>query len=187
MVRFLDLFFAVICGIVFIPFILLIALILYILQGSPVLFIQTRVGLDGKKFSLLKLRTMYKHNNADNSYTLERSDVHPFGAFLRMTSLDEIPQIFNIITGDMSFVGPRPLPPELLSHLPKESQKKRSSLRPGLLGYAQFKYNGMIRSVDEKIDDDLNLVSNFSVSTYLRILSFAPVIIVKKILLQIKW
>lgn len=104
--------------------------------GSPVLFRQTRPGLHGKPFDMIKFRTMTDARDASGQLLPNDQRLTPFGKMLRSTSLDEMPELWNVIKGDMSIVGPRPL---LMEYLPlyNEEQAKRHNVRPGMTGHAQ--------------------------------------------------
>lgn len=104
--------------------------------GSPILFRQVRPGLDGKPFEMIKFRTMKDALDAEGNPLPDSERLTPFGKMLRSTSLDEMPELWNVIKGDMSIVGPRPL---LMEYLPlyNEQQAKRHNVRPGITGYAQ--------------------------------------------------
>jgi len=117
------------------PLMIVIVLLALVLQGRPVLFVQVRPGLQERPFRLLKFRTMARNKLARMSQSEEKK-ITRFGRILRALSLDELPQLFNILLGEMSFVGPRPL---LMEYLPLYSnhQKRRHNVRPGLTGLAQ--------------------------------------------------
>lgn len=104
--------------------------------GSPVLFRQVRPGLDGKQFEMVKFRTMTDERGADGALLPDAQRLTPFGRFLRASSLDELPELWNVIKGDMSLVGPRPL---LVEYLPlyTPEQARRHEMRPGITGWAQ--------------------------------------------------
>jgi undecaprenyl phosphate N,N'-diacetylbacillosamine 1-phosphate transferase len=155
--RSFDLIFSVFLIITFIPLFFLISLAIYFFLGTPIFFEQKRIGKDLKIFRLYKFRTM------TISTPLLKNDfsrLTPFGSFLRLTSLDEIPQLFNILKGDMSFVGPRPLLEEYLAFF-DEDQLKRHLVKPGLTGYAQI--NGRnISTWDVRFKHDLWYVKHKS-------------------------
>ena len=133
--------------------------------GSPVLFRQPRPGLHGRPFTLVKLRTMLPGPEADG----EEARIPPLGRLLRRTSIDEIPQLWNVLVGDMSLVGPRPL---LMEYLPLYSaeQARRHDVRPGLTGWAQV--NGRnATSWEERFALDLWYVDHHSFTLDLRILA----------------
>lgn len=116
---------------------LLVALLVRIKLGSPVIFKQERPGLHEKIFTLYKFRTMTDKRDANGELLPDQERLTAFGKFLRASSLDELPEFFNILKGDMSFIGPRPL---LVRYLPyyKEEERARHSVRPGLTGLAQI-------------------------------------------------
>ena len=128
--------------------------------GSPVLFRQVRPGLNGKPFEMIKFRTMKDAVDAEGSPLPDSERLTAFGKMLRSTSLDEIPELWNVIKGDMSVVGPRPL---LMEYLPlyNEEQAKRHNVRPGMTGYAQVNGRNAI-SWEEKFKLDTWYVENQS-------------------------
>ena len=128
--------------------------------GSPVLFRQVRPGLNGKPFEMIKFRTMKDAVDAQGNPLPDSERLTPFGKMLRATSLDEMPELWNVIKGDMSVVGPRPL---LMEYLPlyNEEQAKRHLVRPGMTGYAQVNGRNAI-SWEEKFKLDTWYVENRS-------------------------
>ena len=130
MKRLIDILVVIALAPVWLPVLALSAICVLVAMGRPIFFRQVRVGRGGKPFTILKLRTMRIGDGSD----AER--ITPFGAFLRKTSLDELPQLFNVLRGDMSLVGPRPLPTAYLPLYSKE-QARRHELRPGITGWAQ--------------------------------------------------
>ena len=151
-----------------------ILLTLLIAQGRPVFFAQERVGKDENIFSIFKFRTMLV---CDNNINISDSNrLTAIGKFLRSTSLDEIPQILNILKGDMSFVGPRPLLPEYLP-LYSKKQRKRHCILPGVTGWAQVNGRNSL-TWEKKFELDLWYVENKSVwlDVYILILTFKKVI-----------
>lgn len=149
----LDCFLAILAFIVLSPVIGITALLVRIKLGSPVLFSQKRPGRDEKPFKLYKFRTMTDEKDKNGELLSDEIRLTSFGKKLRSTSLDELPELINIIRGDMAIVGPRPL---LVCYLPyyTEEQHKRHSIRPGLTGYAQVHGRNTV-SWDEKFDMDV--------------------------------
>ena len=128
--------------------------------GSPVLFRQVRPGLGGKPFEMIKFRTMRDAVNRDGTPLPDAERMTPYGAFLRATSLDELPELINVLKGDMSLVGPRPL---LMEYLPLYSpeQFRRHEVRPGVTGWAQINGRNEL-SWDDKFKLDVWYVNNRS-------------------------
>ncbi len=136
--RVFDVIFACVFLFLLSPVFLLTALIVRIKLGAPVIFRQARGGLDGREFMILKFRTMSDKRNREGKLLPDAERLTCFGRFLRRTSIDELPQFFNILRGEMSFVGPRPQLAEFLPHYTEE-EMLRHSVRPGLTGLAQVK------------------------------------------------
>jgi lipopolysaccharide/colanic/teichoic acid biosynthesis glycosyltransferase len=136
--------------------------------GSPVLFRQVRPGLNGKPFTMVKFRTMTDERGADGALLSDAQRLTPFGRFLRANSLDELPELWNVLRGDMSLVGPRPL---LMEYLPLYSpeQARRHELRPGITGWAQVNGRNAI-SWQEKFALDVWYVDNQSLWLDIKIL-----------------
>lgn len=143
--RVCDFSFALLILILFSPFIILLCVFVFIDLGRPVFFVQTRTGKGEKSFQLLKFRTFRSKD--------EFSSISRFGGLLRATSLDETPQLINIILGEMSFVGPRPLLPEYLNYY-SEVERKRHLIRPGLTGLSQIKL-GNSSNWEQRLDLDV--------------------------------
>ncbi|MGE6246208.1 sugar transferase [Psychrobacter proteolyticus] len=146
--------------------------------GSPVLFRQTRPGLHGKPFEMIKFRTMKDATDSDGHPLPDSERLTPFGQTLRNTSLDELPELWNVLKGDMSLVGPRPLLMEYLS-LYSEEQSRRHQLRPGITGYAQVNGRNAI-DWDKKFELDTWYVDNQSLWLDVKILLKT----VKKVLIK---
>ncbi|MBQ9642788.1 MAG: sugar transferase [Lachnospiraceae bacterium] len=134
--RMLDFILAFTGLVVISPVLLVLAVLVRTKLGSPVLFHQDRPGYREKIFRLYKFRTMTDERDASGALLPDKDRLTSFGLFLRKTSLDELPELFNILKGDMSLIGPRPLLPEYLPYY-TEREKKRHSVRPGLTGLAQ--------------------------------------------------
>ena len=134
--RFLDFILSLIAIVLLSPIYLIIAILVRVKLGSPVIFMQERPGKNEKIFSMYKFRSMTSEIDKEGNLLPDEVRLTPFGKKLRATSLDELPELFNILKGDMSFVGPRPL---LVKYLPlySEEQQHRHDVRPGLTGLAQ--------------------------------------------------
>ena len=140
------------------PFMLLLAVLILLSTGRPVLFRQQRPGRQGIAFSMVKFRTMNNHLDANNTLISDEQRLHRFGRFLRASSLDELPELWNVLKGDMSLVGPRPL---LMEYLPLYSdiQARRHEVRPGITGWAQVNGRNAL-SWEEKFALDVWYVDN---------------------------
>ncbi len=136
--------------------------------GSPVLFCQVRPGLDGQLFTMVKFRTMTDDRGSDGVLLPDAQRLTPFGRFLRASSLDELPELWNVLRGDMSLVGPRPL---LVEYLPLYSpeQSRRHQVRPGITGWAQVNGRNAI-SWEDKFALDIWYVDNQSLWLDIKIL-----------------
>ena len=135
--RVFDFVFAVFILIVLFPLFAIIALLAYVINGWPILFKQERPGLKGKPFTLYKFRTMKDVHDSRKNLLPDKDRLTTFGKYLRRTSLDELPELFNVLRGEMSFVGPRPLLMRYL-HLYTPSQRRRHDVKPGITGWAQI-------------------------------------------------
>ena len=156
----IDLFVALIGLFLLSPILLIILIGLFIANKGNPLFIQSRPGKNGKLFNIIKFKTM--NDNKDNKGILLKDEMRltPVGKFVRKISLDEIPQLINVIKGDMSIIGPRPLLPEYLS-LYNEDQKQRHDVKPGITGWAQVNGRNAI-SWQQKFNYDVYYVNNLS-------------------------
>lgn len=166
--RVLD-FLLSLCGIIVLsPVLLVLVILVRVKLGSPVLFKQERPGRDEKIFTLCKFRTMTDEKDAEGNLLPDSVRLTKFGKFLRAASLDELPELFNILKGDMSIIGPRPL---LVSYLPyySEREKKRHSIRPGLTGLAQVSGRNFI-DWDKRLEKDVEYVENLSFGMDMKVL-----------------
>ncbi len=178
MKRILD-FAAALLGLLIVgPLLLALGVLVYFFIGSPVLFRQLRPGLHGKAFAMYKFRTMTNERGPEGNLLPDVQRLTIFGKFLRSTSLDELPEILNVLTGDMSLVGPRPL---LMQYLPRYSpeQARRHEVRPGITGWAQVNGRNAI-SWEEKFKLDVWYVDNQSFLLDVKILWMTLVKVFKR-------
>ena len=155
-----DIIVSIIALVIFSPVFVLVAYKVKKNLGSPILFRQTRPGLNGKSFEMIKFRTMKDATDAQGNPLPDHERLTSFGKMLRATSLDELPELWNVLKGDMSLVGPRPLLMEYLL-LYNEEQAKRHNVRPGITGYAQVNGRNAI-SWEQKFTLDTWYVENQS-------------------------
>lgn len=163
---------------IFSPLLLLLAVLVRIKLGSPVLFRQERPGRDGKPFRLIKFRSMSNERDAAGNLMPDEIRLKPFGQWLRSTSLDELPELWNVLCGEMSLVGPRPLLMRYLGRYSPE-QNRRHAVRPGLTGWAQV--NGRNATTwEERLSLDVWYVDHRSFWLDLRILWRTVMIVLKR-------
>ena len=176
--RFLDILIAVLGLIMLAPVYLILAFFIRREMGSPVIFNQTRPGKDSKPFQMIKFRTMRNEITSDGQSLSDSERLTPLGQKLRSTSLDEIPELWNVLKGDMSLVGPRPL---LMEYLPlyTEEQARRHDVRPGITGWAQVNGRNAI-SWEEKFALDVSYVDNRTIWLDLKIIWMT----IKKVLIR---
>ncbi len=176
--RLLDIILSLIAIICLSIVILIVAFLVRVKLGSPVLFKQQRPGMNEKIFLMYKFRTMTDARGKDGELLPDDVRLTKFGKFLRSTSLDELPELFNILKGDMSLVGPRPL---LVQYLPlyNEHQKRRHEVRPGLSGWAQVNGRNTI-SWEDKFNLDVRYIENLSFLLDIKIIFFT----VKKVFIR---
>lgn len=175
--RLLDIVGALLMLILLFPVLLAIAILIKIKLGSPVIFKQQRAGLYGKPFYLYKFRTMTDERDENGELLPDHLRLTPFGQFLRKFSLDELPQLFNVLKGDLSLVGPRPLLMEYLELYTPE-QARRHEVKPGITGWAQVNGRNAI-SWEEKFKLDVWYVDHQSFWLDLKILFLTMIKVLK--------
>ena len=176
--RFLDILISGMALILLSPVFLTVAILVRVKLGSPIIFHQKRPGKDEKIFTLCKFRTMTDGKDEKGNLLPDEVRLTSFGKFLRATSLDELPELWNILKGDMSLVGPRPLLVEYLPYYRRE-EKLRHSVRPGLTGYAQVNGRNFL-GWDHRLEKDVFYVKNLSFLLDLKILIKTVMVVVKK-------
>ncbi|MFQ9065332.1 MAG: sugar transferase [Eubacterium sp.] len=176
--RILDIISSLLAIIILSPLLAVTAVLVKTKLGSPVLFKQERPGKDEKIFTLMKFRTMTDERDENGELLPDEVRLTKFGKFLRSTSIDELPELFNILKGDMSVIGPRPL---LVEYIPRynEHQHRRHEVRPGLSGWAQVNGRNSI-SWEEKFDLDVEYVDNYSLSKDINILFMTVMSVIKR-------
>ncbi len=176
--RAFDLIVSVSALVALLPVLLVTAILVRVKLGSPIFFRQTRPGRDGKPFKMVKFRTMLDAVDKQGNPLPDQQRMTSFGSFLRATSLDELPELWNVIKGEMSLVGPRPL---LMEYLPlySEEQSRRHKVRPGVTGWAQVNGRNAI-SWEDKFKLDVWYVDKQSIWLDLKILFLT----VKKVLVR---
>lgn len=176
--RMFDIIASCILLVLFSPVMALTACLIYLTMGSPVLFRQQRPGLYGQPFTLVKFRTMTDARDKTGNLLPDEMRLTRLGAFLRSTSLDELPELFNVLKGEMSLVGPRPLKMEYLS-LYTPRQARRHEVLPGITGWAQVNGRNSL-SWEEKFELDVWYVDNQSFWLDLKILFLTVVKVLKR-------
>ncbi|WP_373541262.1 sugar transferase [Chamaesiphon sp.] len=162
----------------FSPILIVVAIVVRIRMGSPIVFTQLRPGQHGQIFQVYKFRTMTNDRDAEGNLLSDKERLIPLGQFLRKASLDEFPQLWNVLIGDMSFVGPRPLLVRYLERYSPE-QARRHDVRPGITGWAQVNGRNAL-TWDEKFKLDLWYVDNWNLWLDFKIL----LLTVKKVIKQ---
>lgn len=178
MKRAFDLVISLVCLVAFLPLVVPIALLVRCKLGSPILFRQERPGLQGRGFGMLKFRSMTDARGQDGTLLPDQDRLTDFGRFLRASSMDELPGLINVIRGDMSLVGPRPL---LMQYLPLYDafQARRHEVRPGITGWAQVNGRNAL-SWDEKFALDVWYVDNRTFWLDIRILWLTVVKVLRR-------
>jgi lipopolysaccharide/colanic/teichoic acid biosynthesis glycosyltransferase len=176
--RYLDILGAVLGLLVLAVPLAVMALLVRWKLGSPVLFVQERPGLLGRVFRIYKFRTMTDRRDADGLPLSDAARLTPFGRWLRATSLDELPELFNVLRGDMSFVGPRPL---LVEYLPlySERQARRHEVRPGITGWSQVNGRNAV-DWDQRLEMDVWYVDHRNLWLDFRILLQTVVKVIRR-------
>lgn len=158
--RIFDLLIAIFGGILVSPVLLIVAILVRFRLGKPIIFAQVRPGYGGRKFTLYKFRSMSNERDRSGTLLSDKDRITPLGRFLRATSLDELPELYNVIRGEMSLVGPRPLLEKYLDRYNRE-QARRHDVLPGITGWAQINGRNNI-SWEDKFKLDVWYVDNQS-------------------------
>lgn len=176
--RAFDLIFSLLAIFFLWPFFLVLVVAVKLYLGSPVFFRQIRPGMNGKPFQMVKFRTMTNAKDNNGALLPDADRLPPLGRFLRSTSLDELPELWNVLKGDMSLVGPRPL---LMEYLPlySERQARRHEVRPGVTGWAQINGRNAL-SWEEKFELDVWYVENRTLWLDIKILFLTVWKVVKR-------
>ena len=172
-IRNFDVLISILLLIIFSPIILIISFLILIFNGRPIIYKQLRVGYMGRKFIIFKFRTM-----SDIEFKNEKLRLTYLGKILRKSSLDELPQLINVLNKDMSIVGPRPLPEMIEKKISKLYRYKRRKILPGITGMSQINYTGKNRKLIEKIKLDLQLIDNYTLYNYFKIILRTPIILI---------
>jgi undecaprenyl phosphate N,N'-diacetylbacillosamine 1-phosphate transferase len=165
---FFDIILGIILFVIFSPVFLIVIVLLLITNNGHAFFLQARPGKHGRIFKVVKFKTMNDKKDGNGQLLPDEKRLTPIGSFIRKTSLDELPQLINVIKGDMSLVGPRPLLIEYLT-LYNDFQKKRHNIRPGITGWAQVNGRNAI-SWEQKFEYDIWYVDNLNALLDLKII-----------------
>ena len=176
-IRIIDVLISTLVIIMFFPIIFFISILIFTFNGRPIIFKQTRIGYMGKKFTILKFRTM-----KNTTFRDEKLRVTKLGKILRRSSLDELPQFINVLKKEMSIVGPRPLPVHIEEKIKRSIKIKRRKVLPGITGLSQINYTGKKRKLVKKIDLDIELVNNYNLHNYFKIIIKTPGILFIRLL-----
>jgi lipopolysaccharide/colanic/teichoic acid biosynthesis glycosyltransferase len=176
--RTLDLALCIVAFVALGPVLVLVWIAVRLALGSPALFVQERPGLNGRPFLMRKFRSMTDARSVDGSLKPDSERLTPFGRFLRSSSLDELPELWNVLVGDMSFVGPRPL---LMQYLPlyTERQRRRHEVRPGITGWAQVNGRNAV-GWEQRFEMDVWYVDNQTVWLDLKIIGLTFLRVVQR-------
>jgi sugar transferase EpsL len=170
--RLFDLLATILGLVIILPLMLILSVLVWIFLGTPILFRQQRPGYKGRPFITYKFRTMTNRTGSDGKLLQDAERLTPFGRFLRSTSLDDLPQLFNVLRGEMSLVGPRPLLMQYLKRYTAE-QMRRHDMLPGMTGWAQI-HGRNILDWEEKFRLDVWYVDHWSFWLDLKILFLTP-------------
>ena len=176
--RMMDICGSIIGIIILSPVYLIVAILVHRNLGSPIIFRQKRPGKNGQVFEMMKFRSMLDKTDKNGEVLPDEKRLTSFGMKLRSTSLDELPELFNVLKGDMSLVGPRPLLVEYLKLYSKE-QNKRHNMKPGITGLAQINGRNSI-SWSEKLKYDVEYVDNFNILLDIKILFITIYKVIKR-------
>ena len=176
--RVIDLIVSFVGLIVFSPILIIIAILIWCNMGTPVLFAQARPGLNGKPFTIYKFRTMTEEKDEQGQLLCDGKRLTKMGRFLRSTSLDELPELFNVLKGEMSLVGPRPLLIDYLQNYTPE-QKRRHEVKPGITGWAQVNGRNAL-TWEEKFRLDVWYVDNWSILLDFKIIFLTMIKVIRR-------
>lgn len=176
--RVIDILGSLIGLIILSPVFIVTSILVYIKLGSPIFFIQKRVGKNNKVFNMIKFRTMKNDKNKFGEYLSDEERLTPFGKKLRSLSVDELPELINVLKGDMSLVGPRPLLVEYLE-LYSDKQKRRHEMRPGITGLAQVNGRNSI-SWSERFEMDVDYIDTYNLFLDIKILFMTVYKVIKR-------
>ena len=177
MKRIFDIIISLLLLIIFFPIMLIISILILKIDGKPIIFKQYRMGFKGKKFIIFKFRTMRNVVLKDEKLRLTY-----LGKILRKTSLDELPQLINVLKKDMSIVGPRPLPEVIEKKINKSFKLKRRKILPGITGMSQINYTGKNRKLVDKVSLDMQFIDNYNLINYFKILLKTPIVLIIRLI-----
>ena len=189
-----DFLFSLLFLIISLPLFILISLFIKLSSRGPIFYLQERIGKNNIPFRCIKFRTMHPEAKdilenlliKDDKLKKEFEETHKLkndpritiiGKFLRKTSLDELPQLINVLKKEMSIVGPRPLPKNIENKIKKSIKIKRRKILPGITGMSQINYTGKNRRLSEKVKLDIKFIDNYSLNNYFKILIKTPIIV----------
>lgn len=176
--RIFDIIITILGLLIISPIIIFLSFLAWVVQGSPIVFRQTRAGMHGNSFTLYKFRTMNDAVSPDGDLLPDAQRLTRFGKILRDTSLDELPQLFNVIKGDLSLVGPRPLLMEYLS-LYTHEQSRRHEVKPGITGWAQVNGRQNLK-YSKKLEYDVWYVDNWNFFLDIKILLMTFLMVIRR-------